>query len=50
MEEGKADHQNHHDPDHFQVICWKAEAILREGQMFLVGPFLPKGQGPQISK
>jgi hypothetical protein len=39
--EGKAEDQHHHDPDHFQVICWKAEAVLREGQIFLLGLFPP---------
>ena len=43
MEEGKADHHNHHDPDHFQVVCWEAEAVFREGHMFPLGSFPPEG-------
>ena len=42
MDKGKAETQNHHDPDHFQAICWKAEAVLREGQTFLLGSFPPE--------
>lgn len=42
MEEGKVENQNHHDPDHFQAICWKAEAVLKEGQRFLLGSFPPE--------
>ena len=41
MEEGKVEDQNQHVPNHFQATCWKAEAVLREGQIFLLGSFPP---------
>lgn len=39
---GQAEDHNQHDSDHFHVTCWKADAILREGQMFLLGSFPPR--------
>lgn len=41
VDEGKAEHQNHHDPDHFQVFCGKAEGMLRERRLFLLGSLPP---------
>lgn len=41
MDEGKDENQNHHGPDHFQAICWKADAMLKEGQIFFLGSFPP---------
>lgn len=40
---GKAEDYNQHDSDHFHFTCWKADALLREGQMFLLGSFPPRG-------
>ena len=39
MHEGKAEHHNQNVPDHFQAICWKEEAVLRGGRIFLLAHF-----------
>lgn len=44
MEEGKTEDQNQQDSDLFQVICWKTKAVLKEGQIFLLDTFPPRGQ------
>lgn len=39
MHEGKAEHHSQNVPDHSQAICWKEEAVLRGGQIFLLAHF-----------
>lgn len=53
---GKAEDHEEHDSDHFHFTCWKADAILREGQMLLlerrtdVSSRLISTQGPHMPK